>query len=305
MKHADKTVVSVRVYLCEDRHGGASEEIVAENASRARYRFWGRISEFCGSKLQDIKVTSLAGRRAHPMAEGWEYRLETANRIIKIIAAHGRKFFSENSDRESPVENPFISSFFVDLPGELWFIDRYSRWPVFVRHDPGKWHKFTDGGTLQRVVLHLAEHIWTGSPVRLGYFSPSPSYLCGGDIWGYGDDMVKVRDAVAAILPQEKFLIFNYDRDRTRGYNDGCVLWWGPNGGGYSNFIEGAGRFTVEQAVSICQGSRGQLRMVSERDVMAVAKSRTYCWIQDLPKESYAPVPEKVGSLADGKEIRS
>jgi len=176
-----------------------STEMVALNAGNARYRYWRDITEYWQDvKIQDIRVRSLAKRKAAPMVDGWQARLETANFIVKVIASCGRHFFSENSDRRELVANPFIAYFAVDKVGELWFVDRYTRKPVLVRHH--EWRGFSDGGTLRCIVQHLAEHIREDKPVKIGYFSPSPKWVCDGDHWGYGEDMPKVRDAVAQIL---------------------------------------------------------------------------------------------------------
>jgi len=171
------------------------EEIVAENGNKARYRWWRRLVEFNDQiKLQDIRVKSLRSRKV-PIVEGWEKRLETANSIVRVIAAHGRHFFSENSDRYKPVENPFVSRFLV-LNGEVWFVDRYTRKHILVRHQD--WPGWSDGGTLRRIVQELAAHISQAKSINPDYFGLSPDWMC--DHWGYGEEMVMVRDGVAAIL---------------------------------------------------------------------------------------------------------
>jgi hypothetical protein len=75
----------------------------------------------------------------------------------------------------------------VDKSGELWFVDRYTRKPVLVRHQ--EWRHFSEGGSLRSIVQHLAAYIRDRSPVNIHYFAPSPEWVCGGDLWGYGEDM--------------------------------------------------------------------------------------------------------------------
>jgi hypothetical protein len=171
-------------------------EIVAATAGKARYEWYLDLCEAWGSaRFQDIRVKSLRTRKAH-ICIGWERRLETANAIVRVIAAHGRHFLSENSDRRVPVENPFVSHFLVDSKHELWFVDRYTRRHILIRHD--SWPGWSDGGTLRGIVSHLGEFVSEGSNINQGYFGISPSWM--PDHWGYGDDMAKVRDEVAAIL---------------------------------------------------------------------------------------------------------
>lgn len=173
-----------------------SREIVAETASKARYRYWRDVSEYWDVSLMDIRVRSLNRRVAPPLPDGWQVRLETANAIIRVIASHGRHFLSENSDRRQLVADPFIAYFRVDKCNELWFVDRHSRRSILVRHQ--KWPGFSDGGTLRGIIQHLSEHIASAAIINPGYFGTSPDWM--NDHWGYGDDMLKVRDGVAAIL---------------------------------------------------------------------------------------------------------
>ena len=182
-----------------------SREIVAENAGKARYSYFRDLRECWGDevRIQDIRVRSLASRAAEaPMADGWQSRLDLSNSIIRVMASFGRRFFSENSDRRSPVDNPFIAHFMVDRVRELWFVDRYTRKPILVRHTD--WPGFSDGGTLRQIIRHLAAHIGKADPINPRHFGPFPEWQCGGDLWGYGDDMPKVTEAVAAILHKER-----------------------------------------------------------------------------------------------------
>lgn len=178
-------------------------EITAESAGAARYRYLLSLDGCLPDlKIHEIKVRSLNRRDAHwRLSLGWEQRLATANAIIRVMAKYGRHFFSENSDRRELVENPFIAHFKVDKRGELWFIDRYSRKPVLVRME-GRWSGFSDGGTLRGIVQHLAAFIERNEAIEIGYFSPSPKWVCDGDMWGYGADMALVRDEVAALIAE-------------------------------------------------------------------------------------------------------
>lgn len=176
-------------------------EIVAQSRGKARYRYLLSLDGcWADLKVHQIAVRAPRSRNAWwRMTEGWQTRLDTANAIICVMAQYGRHFFSENCDRRELVADPFIAHFRVDKWGELWFIDRYTRKPVLVRLN-GRWRNFSDGGTLRSIVQHLAAHIEQATPVNIGYFSPSPEWVCRGDLWGYGADMVKVRDEVAALV---------------------------------------------------------------------------------------------------------
>lgn len=171
-----------------------TEELVSGNAGKARMKVWRRVREYWPDfPIGNIRVRSLNKRQAAPMVAGWEARLDTANAIVRVIAKYGRHFLSENSDRRELVPNPFIAHFKVDAQGELWFVDRYSRKPVLVRHQD--WPGFSDGGTLRAVVQHLAAYITCAVPVVPGYFR--------GDHWGYGDDATRMYRQVLFTLMAE------------------------------------------------------------------------------------------------------
>lgn len=182
-----------------------SQEIVALNAGKARYRFYLDLCEAWGKenvRLQDIRVRSLSKRESRHLDDGWQHRTETVNAIIRVIGSHGRRFLSENSDRFHYVENPFFAHFTVDKRKEIWFVDRYTRNPILVRHQD--WPGFSDGGTLRGLVEHFAAYIRGGSEINMRAFGPWPDHYCGGDLWGYGDDMQKVREEIVWILSSEE-----------------------------------------------------------------------------------------------------
>jgi len=95
----------------------------------------------------------------------------------------------------------------------------------------------------------------------------------------------KVEGKSVVVAPaEEKYLIVNI-RDLTAGYNDGCILWFRPKSQGYTTLIEEAGRYTREEAVSMCVGGGGKprdLKMVKESIVLAASRTGTYCWMRDL-----------------------
>ncbi len=178
-----------------------SREIPAENAGKARYQFYCELSDAWEEvRIQDIHVRSLSKEPTRFLSLKWEERLEKANVIIRVIGSHGRHFLSENSDRRALVENPFFAHFTVDNRNELWFVDRYTRKPSLVRLR--EWPHFSDGGTLRSLVDHLANYIAHNSQINQRIFGPWPQWSCGGDLWGYGEDMQKVRDGVKAILAE-------------------------------------------------------------------------------------------------------
>lgn len=124
------------------------------------------------------------------MRDGQLNRIDRANALLRAIATTGRRFFSYTDGGVTRV------SYFDRLgpSSRLWLIDAYTQHPVYLHHPPGRrWRGFTGGGTLQRLVVALRDFIRHGQPVSPGHFGPWPDVLCGGDLWGYGDDMAIVR----------------------------------------------------------------------------------------------------------------
>jgi hypothetical protein len=112
-------------------------------------------------------------------------RLETANKMLIAIASCGRKFFAHENR---------VSQFDIDHRGRVWFIDKYTKKRIYVQYK-GQWRGFSDGGTLRALVERLRDFITQGTLLPAGIFGPWPEWVCGGDLWAYGDTMESVRTA--------------------------------------------------------------------------------------------------------------
>lgn len=112
-------------------------------------------------------------------------RVALVNALLVEIGACGRRFFAR-SDRQARFE--------LDPKGRIWFVDDYSNRPIYTHHTRDSWRGFSHGGTLRDLVIALRDFIRTGQPI-VGHFGPWPQSTCGGDLWGYGEDMQRVRDA--------------------------------------------------------------------------------------------------------------
>ncbi|WP_223503777.1 hypothetical protein [Pseudomonas sp. BF-R-24] len=121
-------------------------------------------------------------------------RAEQVNKVIRIIAAHGRRFFySQTANRCASME--------VDQRGKVWFIDDYSGKRIFT-HDTvwgGKWRGFSHGGTLKDLVKEFRDYICNGEPLHPGYLGPER--FNDSNIWGYDEAGMRVVREQAAALP--------------------------------------------------------------------------------------------------------
>lgn len=113
-----------------------------------------------------------------------EQRLNNANELIQLIATTGRKFFN-HSDRPGC----FIG-YFVLNEGRTYFVDGYIKKPIYAYDHRYFGRKFTEGGTMQSLILDIAEWIRTGEPMNAknGY----GGVYCNH--WGYpAEDMAKIQ----------------------------------------------------------------------------------------------------------------
>jgi hypothetical protein len=120
-------------------------------------------------------------------------RAALANAFIEAIASCGRKFFFHNGR---------ASRFEVDARGRVWFIDAYSEHRIYT-HYGYRWRGFSEGGTLRSLVEKLRDFIRTGD-LRELHLGPWPKWICDGDLWGYGEDMAKVREAAEPLAAQRR-----------------------------------------------------------------------------------------------------
>ena len=128
-------------------------------------------------------------------------RVEICNQILRIIASHGRRFFSHDADRLERESNPAVSRFELDQRGRIWFIDKYTGRRIYTAYKY-RWRGFSEGGTLQDLVRHLHRYISAGeNTIPFTAFGPWPEWICGGDPWGYGkEEMAEVRRKVVEIF---------------------------------------------------------------------------------------------------------
>jgi hypothetical protein len=113
-------------------------------------------------------------------------RAARVNELIKAIGDCGRRFFYDTrNDRYAVIE--------VDQRGRVWLVDDYSGQRIYLHYR--YWGAgFSHGGTLRSLVNDFREYITKSTPLPSGAFGPWPDYYCGGNLWGYGDDMQQVRD---------------------------------------------------------------------------------------------------------------
>lgn len=119
-------------------------------------------------------------------------RCEVVNQAIRIIAAHGRRFFHHAGQ---------FASMEVDDRGRIWFVDDYSRKRIYTHEATfgNRWRGFTHGGTLRNLVENFRDFIRTGKPVHPGYLGPEREN--GSNIWGYEPEAMAIVRAEASALP--------------------------------------------------------------------------------------------------------
>lgn len=126
--------------------------------------------------------------------EARQARLEKANELLVVIATHGRRFFHHNGT---------TARLELDERGRVWFIDHYSKRRIYT-HRPWLRRGFSSGGTMNALIRALRDFIMgRGTAGLRGAFGPWPEWVCGGDLWGYGDDSERVRTAAFTLLGME------------------------------------------------------------------------------------------------------
>lgn len=120
-------------------------------------------------------------------------RVEHANALIQVIAAHGRRFFFNAG------QNAF-ASMSVDSNGVVWIQDDYTRMLVNTMPRDTAWKGFSHGGTLRSLVEDMRDYIVTGNTIALGTLGPERMFNAG-NIWGYEQDQMAAVRIEASVLP--------------------------------------------------------------------------------------------------------
>lgn len=122
-------------------------------------------------------------------------RLTHANQLIKIIAAHGRRFFfSESTGRTAEL--------FIGPRGRVFLLDEYTGKIIYTHKTTwtNKWRGFSHGGTLRCLVEMMRDYIVKGEAIQEYYLGPERGQLTDGNIWGYElAAMQAVRDAAVKL----------------------------------------------------------------------------------------------------------
>jgi len=123
-------------------------------------------------------------------------RLEHANQLIKVIAAHGRHFFYNDITKVT-------SKLMTDQRGRVWFLDDYTLKWIFSHETTwtNKWRGFSHGETLRGLVELMREYIIKGTPIHPYYLGMERRNVYDGNIWGYPDEAIKIIRDEAAALP--------------------------------------------------------------------------------------------------------
>ena len=124
-------------------------------------------------------------------------RVDHANQLIRIIAAHGRRFFyCQKYSRTARVEL---------RNGRVYFVDDYSDKAIYTHPTNwgNKWRGFSHGGTLRDLVEKMRDYITHGKPIPPGYIVIKQLGKDGldGNIWGYDVASAEAVRAAAYELP--------------------------------------------------------------------------------------------------------
>lgn len=123
-------------------------------------------------------------------------RARHANELIRIISAHGRRFFY------SPEHNR-IAHIEVDDRSRVWFIDDYSGKRIYT-HATGfasRWHGFTHGGTLRSLIEAMRDYVVGGWPIGRWRIAIPMIGNSSENIWGYDAESAALVRTQAFALP--------------------------------------------------------------------------------------------------------
>lgn len=123
-------------------------------------------------------------------------RVQHANQLIAVIAAHGRRFFFDTASGRT-------GQIICDPRGRVWYRDARTSKDIYT-HSTGftpRWRGFSHGGNLRGLVEMIRDYVTKGERIDAYYLGMERSNPANGNIWGYPDDAIAAVRAAAAALP--------------------------------------------------------------------------------------------------------
>lgn len=123
-------------------------------------------------------------------------RLDHANALIKIIAAHGRHFFFS-------LHTGKTAELFIGKQGRVYLIDEYTSKVIFTHKTtwPNEWRGFSHGGTLRGMVEMMRDYIVKVEKIPAFYLGIDRRNITDGNVWGYSSEAIKAVRLEASMLP--------------------------------------------------------------------------------------------------------
>ncbi|MEC6833012.1 hypothetical protein VXS06_14690 [Photobacterium toruni] len=103
-------------------------------------------------------------------------RIIHCNRLIKMIASYGCKFFYCDGD---------IAVLMLTANGRVYLFDEYTKELINTHNTRGHWPGFSNGGTLQRLVCSMRDYVIKGKHLNIKSICCPGFYTDGGNVWGY------------------------------------------------------------------------------------------------------------------------
>tara|TARA_B100000949_G_C14270467_1_gene447056 strand:- start:131 stop:694 length:564 start_codon:yes stop_codon:yes gene_type:complete len=124
-----------------------------------------------------------------PVSDG---RVDSVNKLIALIAGHGRKFFNHTYG---------VSAFERTAKKRVYFWDAGSGQRVDASRRPSpKWRGFSDGGVVQALAVRCYEYIAHGKQIPLNLIAPQLIGDAASNVWGYSPSDVKKLKIAASEL---------------------------------------------------------------------------------------------------------
>jgi len=124
-----------------------------------------------------------------------QQRVDHANELIKVVAAHGRRFFS-SKERVAHIEL---------RRGRVYYVDAYTEKAIYTHKTPfgNEWKGFTEGGTMCLLVEDMRDYIMTGKRIMRWKIVIQQMGESGleNNVWGYDVESARAVREAAYELP--------------------------------------------------------------------------------------------------------